>query len=147
MEELSYDIHASKIYKSLPLVHAQPSWQIQLICQYLNKRGIIVYRERAFKGLKNQFDKNLLIDISFQIDEQWYCIEYHGVHHYFKRGVKLQRFKNILRNMEAKRTWCHENQIPYLEIPSFRQNDIIEILETFIADIIDDESEQKKLDV
>ncbi|KPG69645.1 hypothetical protein AEQ18_13180 [Enterococcus sp. RIT-PI-f] len=147
IEDLSYDIHAPKMYKRLPLVHAQPSWQIQLICQCLLKKGIVVHRERAFKGLKNQFDKSLLIDISFQINERWYFIEYHGVQHYFKKGVKLQRFRNILRNMEVKREWCHENQIPYLEIPFFRQNDITEILETFIADILEDDLEQKKLDV
>lgn len=130
---LSYEPKAQKSYHQFPLIGSQPSWQIQLICQYLTKRGIKYYRERAFSGLTGIYNKLLLVDISFQLNGQWYFIEYHGAHHYFKRGVSIQRFRNILRSMEIKRIWCGKHQIPYLEIPFFRQTEIINLVDQFIS--------------
>ncbi|WP_099221545.1 hypothetical protein [Listeria costaricensis] len=134
VEELSYHPKAKELYKQLPLTNSRSSWQIQLICQYLANNGIEYYRERAFRGLTTTHNKPLRIDVSFQIADQWYFIEYHGTHHYFKRGASTQRFKNILKNMELRRIWCKEHQVPYLEIPFFRQTEIKQLVEAFILE-------------
>ncbi|MBC1990419.1 hypothetical protein IA807_14190 [Listeria seeligeri] len=133
--DLSYNLKAEKLYKTFPLIGSQPSWQIQLICQQLTNNGIEYYRERSFKGLMNAHNKSLRVDISFQVDGQWYFIEYHGTHHYFKRNTSNQRFKNILQNMELKRIWCEEHQVPYLEIPFFRQKEIFLVVDNFLSKI------------
>ncbi|EBF5116493.1 hypothetical protein FH008_15685 [Listeria monocytogenes] len=130
---LSYDTKAEQLYKIFPLVSSQPSWQVQLICQHLTNNGIKFYRERCFKGLKNGYSRGLQVDVSFQNDNQWCFIEYHGTHHYYKRGASIQRFKNILKNMELKRIWCEEHQVPYLEIPFFRQKEIIHMVDAFLS--------------
>ncbi|EAC9740352.1 hypothetical protein B0U03_00725 [Listeria monocytogenes] len=130
---LSYHPKAKMLYKPFPLVPSQqPSWQIQLICQLMNYYGIKYDRERMFKDLTTIENRPLRVDVAFQKSNQWHIIEYHGTHHYFKRGCSTKRFQNILRNMEIKRQWCRKNNVRYLEIPFFRQNDIQEMVETFL---------------
>ena len=131
---MSYHPNAKIMYKQFPLSHSQPSWQIQLITQILKSKNIQYHRERAFKKLHTIENRPLLIDISFQKNERWYFIEYHGVHHYFKKGATTKRFQNILRNMEIKRQWCLDNNVLYLEIPFFRQSEIQDIVENFLED-------------
>lgn len=130
--EMSYHPNAKNMYKQFPLLHTQPSWQIQLITQILKSKNIQYYRERAFKKLNTIENRPLRIDISFQKNNHWYFIEYHGVHHYFQKNASTKRFQNILRNMEIKRQWCIDNNVLYLEIPFFRQRDIRELVETFL---------------
>lgn len=132
IKDVSFDINAHKLYEEFPLIHSQPSWQIQLIYNYLSDKCIKVYRERAFSGLKNKFNKPLLVDISFQVNNRWYFIEYHGTHHFFIRGQRDQQFINLRKNMEIRRSWCKEKNVPYLEIPFYRQNELIAIVEEFL---------------
>lgn len=40
--------------------------------------------------------------------------------------------------MEIKRQWCEENNIRYLEIPFFRQNDIQKLVENFLSTAVSD---------
>lgn len=129
---LTYHPHADRLYKKFPVFQNQPSWQIRLICRILDKEGINYTRERCFKELKNIDGKQLRVDISFKKENQWYFIEYHGTHHYFRCGATKKRFISIRRIMEIKRIWCIENKIKYLEIPFYRQNEISEILATFL---------------
>ncbi|PTO39700.1 hypothetical protein C6P52_04140 [Enterococcus mundtii] len=129
---MSYHPDAQKMYKQFPLLHSQPSWQIQLIAQILNSKNIQYYRERTFKNLTTVENRPLRIDLSFQQNNQWSFIEYHGVHHYFKKRATTKRFQNILRNMEIKRQWCLDNRVLYLEIPFFRQREIQKLVETFL---------------
>lgn len=130
--KLSYHPKANLLYKPFPLIHSQPSWQIQFITQLLDYHGIQYYREKTFNGLTTTEGRLLRVDIAFQKLNQWYIIEYHGTHHYFKRAASTKRFQNILRNMEIKRQWCEKNNVHYLEIPFFRQNDIQKLIEEFL---------------
>lgn len=129
---LTYHPLASTLYKPLPILKNQPSWQIRKICNYLQEKGIPYTRERCFKGLNNMHGKPLLVDISFEINGQWHLIEYHGVHHYFQLYSTLKRFNNIRQIMEIKRYWSKKNKVPYLEIPFFKQNEIDILLEQFL---------------
>ena len=135
---LSYHPKANLLYKPFPLIQSQPSWQIQFITQLLEDHGINYDRERNFKGLTTIENRLLRVDVAFQLSEQWHIIEYHGTHHYFQRSASTKRFQNILRNMEIKRQWCEENNIRYLEIPFFRQNDIQELVENFLSNAVSD---------
>ncbi|OTN83810.1 hypothetical protein A5819_003629 [Enterococcus sp. 7E2_DIV0204] len=129
---LSYHLMAEYLHKPFPYFESQPSWQIRLIGQLLNERGYTYHRERCFKGLVNIDGRPLRVDISFQKNDRWYFIEYHGTHHYFRRGATLKRFNNIRRVMEIKREWCRQNNVKYLEIPFYRQNDIKKIIKKIL---------------
>lgn len=129
---LSYHPRAKELYKKIELSPKIKSWQIRYICKYLEEKGFVVYKERIFKGLSNERGKNLHVDVSFVKNGKWYFVEYHGVHHYFKMSATLQSFKNMRKNMEIRRLWCKENQVPYLEIPFFYQNDIEQLLNKFL---------------
>ncbi|MGF2146548.1 hypothetical protein ACQUEF_14400 [Vagococcus fluvialis] len=123
---------AKTMYKSFPIIRNQSSWQIRYICRLLERENITYYRERCFKGLKNIDGKPLRVDISFRKDERWHLIEYHGVHHYYRLCSTPRRFKNIRRIMEIKKSWSVDNEVPYLEIPFFRQNEIKNLLIKFL---------------
>ena len=129
---LSYHPKAEFLHKPFPFAPNQSSWQIRLICQLLKERGYSYYRERCFKGLVNIDDRPLRVDVSFLKNDQWHFIEYHGTHHYFRRGATIKRFNSIRRIMEIKREWCFQNNVYYLEIPFYRQNDIPKIIEDFL---------------
>lgn len=129
---LSYHPKAEFFHKPFPHFKSQPSWQIRLIGQLLKERGYSYHRERCFKGLVNIDGRPLRVDISFQKNDQWYFIEYHGTHHYFGHGATIKRFNNIRRIMEIKRTWCTQNNVMYLEIPFYRQNEISQLLLDFL---------------
>lgn len=129
---LFYHPKAEQLHKPFPYFQNQPSWQIRLIGQLLKERRYSYYREKCFKGLVNIDGRPLKVDISFQKNDQWYFIEYHGTHHYFRRGATIKRFNNIRKIMEIKREWCRKNDVRYLEIPFYRQNDIEKILKKFL---------------
>lgn len=129
---LSYSPYAEAYYKEFPIVKNQPGWQIRLICRLLLEKGYKPQRERCFKGLKNTDGMPLRVDISFQKDTRWHLIEYHGTHHYFRRGATIKRFSNIRRIMKIKQIWCIQNGINYLEIPFYQQGEIPKIIEQFL---------------
>jgi len=129
IQSLSYDVDALGKYKEFPYRSGRPSWQIQHICRHLTTLGYKYQRERHFKRLKNRSGVSLGVDIAFQVDDRWCFIEYNGVHHYYRDSP---RYANTVANMQDKRQWCRENDIPILEIPFWWQNDLDVFVDCFL---------------
>lgn len=130
---LKYERDAKSQYKSFPYIRGVASWQIQHICRHLKSIGVEYSRERHLKGLVNKDGTSLGVDIAFYINEHLCIIEYNGVHHYNKQSP---RYKNFAENMEVKRKWCRQNNVPLLEIPFWWQNDLYLFVDHFIESML-----------
>lgn len=130
-----YEKNAKLKYKNFPYRRGIASWQVQHICRYLKSLGYDYSRERHFKGLMNERGLHLGMDIVFCINKRMCVIEYNGVHHYNNQSPRYKNFKN---NMDIKRNWCRQNDVPLLEIPFWWQNDLDSILNLFITSVLSD---------
>jgi len=124
---LGYEKDAKIRYKTFPYLRGIASWQIQHICRRLKCLGYEYSRERHFKGLTNDDSTRLAVDIVFYLQGHVCAIEYNGVHHYYEQGARYTKFE---------KKWCYQNNVPLLEIPFWWQNNLDDMLNSFIKSVI-----------
>ncbi|WP_125579317.1 hypothetical protein [Lacticaseibacillus suibinensis] len=135
---LHFELEAEATYQSFPAIRGVNGWQVQHIREFLKERGYQVYQERVFRGLKNQNGTPLPVDLCFKVAGQWAFIEYNGMHHYLR---DRPHFQNYAANMEVKRRWCQNHQVPMLEIPYWWQDQLDSLVARFLQAI----SQQQKV--
>lgn len=97
--------------------------------------GILELNSIGFEREKEIPNTRLLMDIYVEYNNNKYCIEHHGVHHYseISKTYTLEDRKDYDRR---KKEYCLENNIVYIEI-SYKKTikDIIEILSKYFGSL------------
>ena len=109
----------------------------KLICDYLTNLEIKFDSQVRIKGeIDGKQSDLVIIDFSFEIDNQVYWIEYNGEQHYkfcqFFHRQNYQNFINQVNRDKAVRDYALERNIHFLEIPYLDIDRIPEILELFL---------------